>query len=205
MLGSICRNTFTLVRQSILASETDLTPTVANPSFNISTSPKISTSLSFKFDQRVSGTVVITGELNTNSQSETITITNNRIGKSMKKFDVISTIEFGGDILTTEPTVKVKYINLTGSQTPTESEIISGFPISLSRKTAKMDIGEGGSQQIETTLALIPYTEQFTPQEFDILTIIETNQQFQIIGSPMFNQVGISTHWNCNIKKYSKP
>ena len=204
MLNSICFNTITVVRQSNKAQDQVQVPEAGSPTLTISNQPKIATSLSFVFSERSTGSVTINGFLDGNAQTETVSISDNKICQSMKQFDQIDTIDFDSGLTTPRPFVKIKYIGMAGSSVPVETSLIDGYPINLSRKSAKLIIDEEGSIQSEMITGMIPYSDQWTPKEFDLFTIKETSEQFVVVGVPTINQIGINTHWVCNLKRYER-
>lgn len=206
MLVSNCFNTITVVRQSNTTKDNVRVPSTDNPSLpiNIGGQPKIATSLSFKFDQKCSGTMTINGSLSGQSKTEDVSISNNTITQSMTKFDQIDSIDFSVELTTLRPHVTIKYIDMGGSSVPIESDLIDDFPINLTRDKSSLAIDNEGSVQYELMKGLIPYTNLYTPQEFDLITIKETSEKFIVIGSPRIDQVGINQHYVCNLKRFER-
>lgn len=206
MLNSICFNTITVVRQGNTTKDNTRVPNTDSPSLpiDIGGQPKIATALSFLFDQTCSGTMTINGSLYGVNKTEDVTISNNTVVQSMTKFDSISSIDFSVELTTLRPHVTIKYIDMGGSSVPIESDIIDGFPINLSRKNANLSLDQEGSVQYEIIKGYIPYTTQWTPREFDLFVIKETSEQFIVIGVPIIQQIGINTHWVCNLKRYER-
>jgi hypothetical protein len=205
MITSICHNTVKVTRQSNKASDS-VTVDGSNPSLSIgaSSQPERATALSFKFSDRVTGSITISGSLNGSSQTEEVSISNNKISASMKRFDQVDTIAFDSSITDDSPSVTVKYLDLSGSAIPIENVVIDGFPINLSRKKSSLVIDREGSNQYEVIVGIIPYTEQWTPREFDLFLIKETTEQFLVVGVPRIEQIGINMHWSCNLKRYER-
>tara|TARA_B100000282_G_C31713767_1_gene482450 strand:+ start:299 stop:871 length:573 start_codon:yes stop_codon:yes gene_type:complete len=181
-------------------------PDSSSPSLAISATgqPKVATAVSFKYDQRCTGTMTINGSLNGSSKSETVSISDNTIAQSMTRFDELTSIDFSTELTTLRPNVTIKYIDMGGSSVPLESDLIQNFPINLSRSKSELVIDKDGSVQHEMIKALLPYTNEYTPKEFDILTVDQTNEGFIVIGRPLFQQAGINTHWICNLKRYER-
>lgn len=200
MLISNCFNTVSVVRQSnTTQSSTSVVSTIT-----ISSQPSIQTALSFKFSARCSGVITISGTVSGSSTTEDITISNNTICQSMKKFSNITTIAFDANLVSSGTNVIIKYINMGGSSVPTSSTEVSNFPINLSRSKSELIIDKDGSVQHEIMKGLLPYTNEYSPKEFDILTIDQTSESFIVVGKPIFQQVGINTHWVCNLKRYER-
>lgn len=200
MLVSNCFNTITVVRQSTTTQ--DSTPIVS--SINISSQPKIATALSFKFSAKCTGVITITGTVNGSSTTEEVSVNNNTIAQSMKRFSNVSTVSFDSDLVDTGEEVSIKYIDMGGSSVPIESDLIDDFPINLTRDKSSLAIDNEGSVQYELMKGLIPYTNLYTPQEFDLITIKETSEKFIVIGSPRIEQVGINQHYVCNLKRFER-
>jgi hypothetical protein len=204
MLGSICFNTITVVRQENTTKNQTRVPNASNPSMTIGGQPKIATALSFLFDQKCSGTMTINGSLNGSSKNESVTISNNSVVQSMTRFDQITSIDFDSALTTLRPLLTIKYIDMGGSSVPMESSVIDGYPINLARKNASLAIETDGSVQYEIIKGYLPYTSQWSPKEFDLFKIKETSEQFIVIGKPVMQQVGINQHWICNLKRFKR-
>ena len=200
MLISNCFNTINVVRQS----NTTQSSTLVISSISITSQPKLSTALSFKFSQKCTGVISITGTLSGSSNTENVSISNNTIAQSMKKFDTISAIGFDSNLVSSGANVEIKYIGMGGSSVPIETSLISNFPINLSRKDSSIVVDNEGSIQYELLTGLIPFTTQYTPKEFDLLTVNETNEKFIVTGAPRVEQVGINQHYICKLKRYER-
>ena len=200
MLNSICFNTITVVRQA----NTTQSSTAIVSSISISSQPKIATALSFKFTAKCTGTLTITGTSNNSATTEDVVVSNNTICQSMKRFSNITSVAFDASLVSSGASVTIKYIDMGGSSVPIETEIIDGFPINLTRNKANLVISRDGSMENESFTGLVPYTSQWSPKEFDLVTIKETNEQFMTVGSPLIEQIGINQHWVLNLKRYQR-
>ena len=203
MLVSNCFNTITVVSQKNSTKNQVRVPALGTP-MTIGGQPLVSTALSFKFDQKCSGTITINGSLNGTGKTEDVSISNNSICQSMTKFDQVDSLDFSSALTTLRPHLTVKYINMSGSSVPLTEDVISNYPINLLRSKAELIINTDGSVQSEIIKSLLPYTDQWTPKEFDLFTLDQTSETFIVVGKPIMQQVGINTHWICNLKRYER-
>ena len=203
---SNCFSTITVVAQKNTTKNAVQVPDTSSPSLPIDATgqPLIATALSFKFDQKSTGTITINGSLSGQAKTEDVVVSNNTICQSMTRFDSITTLDFSIGLTSVRPYISVKYINMAGSSVPLTESVISNYPINLIRSKADLIINEDGSVQSEIIRSLLPYTDQWTPKEFDLFTLDQTLETFIVVGNPIIQQVGINAHWVCNLKRYER-
>ena len=200
MILSMCFTTAKVVRQS----NTTVGETTVQSSIAVSYQPKVRTAVTLVFGAKVSGSATITGTLRSSPQSEIVSISNNKIGQSIKQFDSVTNVSLSSGIVSSSTTIKIKYAGTSGSSVPIETDVVDNWPIRLTRGKSHIKTDMDGSVEMEKCSALLPYDDTWTPKEFDLITIKETNEKFMIIGHPEMEQVGINQHWTIYLSRYER-
>lgn len=199
MLISICKSRVNITRRTNKA----VTSTNVASSISVSTTPKIPCPINFIFSNSQTGVITITGTFNGSPQTESVSISSNKYAGGVKSFATISTVELDSDIVSGGGTILIKYIGSDGGSVSSESSVVTDYPIQIDRGKQDLFVPESGSNPVEGAKALLPYTENFTPQDGDILTIDNVSaEKFLVSGIPFIEQIGFMSYWHLQLQKY---
>jgi hypothetical protein len=199
MLISICKSRVNITRRTNKA----VSSTAVASSISITTTPKIACPINFIFSNSQTGVITVTGTLNGSPQTETINISSNKVVGGVKSFSSITTVALDSAIVSAGGTVLVKYIGSDGGSVSSETSVVTDYPIQIDRGKQDFFVPESGSNPVENAKALLPYTENFTPQDGDILTIDNvSSEKFLVSGIPFIEQIGFMSYWHLQLQLY---
>lgn len=171
-------------------------------SISNATIPQINCGATFIFSSAVTGTVTVTGTIDGSSESEIINISSNTVCVTFKLYSTITTIELSANIVSSGSTLTAKFIGVDGGSIEILKTVASGFPIQLILKNENLLNLDLGSIQSESPKAMMIYTDTFKPKQTDIITVIQTQNKYTIVGNPLIVQVGINQHWHLSLQRF---
>ena len=198
MILSMCQSKISLKRQTSLLK--DSTTVVA--SFALDRSPTRKTCLLVEFAVAVTGTITISGSLDSSPVSETLSISSSTFKNSIKMYDSITSIALDATIVASGTTVTVKSIGRNGLEQAVETTIIASYPAQFIRqKSVGFDVKISGSVEKNMPLVIIPYTSTFTPQDADLVTNSGTGEIFFVVGNPYEEHYGMMKHYILKLQR----
>ena len=198
MLISLCQSLVSISRRTNQASAV----VAVTSTIPISVNPELNCPLNFVFSVSQTGEITITGTLNGSPQTETVSVSSNKIGSGIKLFSTVTSVALDAAIVSGGGTVKIKFIGKDGGSVASNSTVASDYPLRVNRGNENLLVPQSGSNPVEKASALLPYTEVFDPKEGDIITLNQTGVQFLVTGNPFIEQVGFNSYWMLNLQKY---
>ena len=192
MLASIARNTISVERQKTIGAE--LTIAVGQRTIDTLATPVIPCTVLISLENNDTGSALVTGTDSDNVvQTETITLTSNKLGQGLKEFKTITEIAITD--LTDGNTVQALYRGKDGSQVKAKASLFNCIQCQISYSQQSWRNDRSGTVESGRVKFMIPMFCNSADQKLragDLITDRESGNQFLAVGNAFIDGVGLN-------------